>query len=407
MNRRNLTLLLIFVLLLGAFSVVNAQEADGEPILIGALFDLSGPTGDVGTPYAEGELGYVEWLNANGGINGRPIVLVSQDYAYNVETAENLYTEFTEQDLVAFMGWGTGDSEALRGRVAEDELPFISASYSANLNDPMDSAPYNFIVAPTYGDQLVIMMVHMLHEWEEAGNDVADMSVVLFHHDSPFGQSPVPDGVAYGEEAGVAFADIAMPGGATDYTAELQQADDIGVTHIIVQNVSSPAALLASNALEFFGDPEFYDFACLNWCADELFVSLAGDAAEGTLGVLPFAPTTVEVEGQENAREFLGGQEALEEASLHYTQGWTAMDIMAEAIRRTLDAEMELTGANVRAALEGFSENPYETGGITAAISFTAEDHRATRASNTFVVEMGSWVQVGELIDLADMMMEE
>lgn len=407
MSRRSLSLLLIFVLLFGAFSVSNAQEADGEPILIGALFDLSGPTGDVGTPYAEGELGFVEWINANGGINGRPIVLVSQDYAYNVETAENLYTEFTDQELVAFMGWGTGDSEALRGRVAEDELPFISASYSANLNDPMDSAPYNFIVAPTYGDQLVIMMVHMMHAWEEAGNDVADMSVVLFHHDSPFGTSPLPDGEAYAEEAGVSFASIPMPGGATDYTAELQQADDIGVTHIIVQNVSSPAALLANNALEFFGDPEFYDFACLNWCADELFVELAGDASEGILGVIPFTPTTVEVEGQEVIRDFLGGQEELEAATLHYSQGWTAMSIMAEAIRRTLDAEMELTGANVRTTLEGFGEAPFETGGITASISFTAEDHRATRASNVFTVEMGSWVQVGDLIDLADMMMDE
>lgn len=167
MSKKTLSILLILVLALGAF-VVNAQ--DGEPIKVGAIFDLSGATGDVGTPYGEGVIAYVDWANSNGGINGRPIELLSQDYAYSVETAENLYTEFVAEGVVVFMGWGTGDSEAMRGRVAEDEIPFISASYSANLNDPMDSAPYNFLVATTYNDQLTIMMTHMFHEWVDAGN---------------------------------------------------------------------------------------------------------------------------------------------------------------------------------------------------------------------------------------------
>lgn len=131
MNKKTISLLIILVLALGAF-VVNAQDA--EPIKVGAIFDLSGPTGDVGTPYAEGVIAYVDWRNENGGINGRPIELLSQDYAYSVETAENLYTQFIDEGAVVFMGWGTGDSEAMRGRVTEDEIPFISASYSANLD---------------------------------------------------------------------------------------------------------------------------------------------------------------------------------------------------------------------------------------------------------------------------------
>jgi branched-chain amino acid transport system substrate-binding protein len=266
----------------------------------------------------------------------------------------------------------------------------------------MGEAPYNFLIATTYGDQMTIMLTHMFHAWEDAGNDTADMKVAVFHHDSPFGLSPLPDAEAFAESHEIEVLAIPMPGGATDYTAELQQADDFGVTHIIVQNVSSPAALLARNALDFFGDPEFYDFGCLNWCADELFVNLAGDAAEGALGVIPFTPTTVEVEGQELPREYLGGQEALEEASLHFTQGWTAMDVMAEAMARTLDEGMELTGPNIKATLE--SMEGYETGGILAPVTFTAEDHRSTRASRVYVVEDGVWTEASDLIDLREMM---
>ncbi|KXK51398.1 MAG: branched chain amino acid ABC transporter substrate-binding protein [Chloroflexi bacterium OLB13] len=143
-------------------------------------------------------------------------------------------------------------------------------------------------------------------------------------------------------------------------------------------------------------------FGCLNWCADELFVSRAGEAAEGVLGAIPFTPTTVEVEGQEGPRAFLEAQgQTLEEASLHFSQGWAAMDVMAEAIRRTLDAGLELTGPNIRATLETFED--YETGGLLAPVSFSPEDHRANRALKIYQVENGIWVAASDLIDLRAM----
>ncbi len=400
MMKKFAVLSLIVVLLL-VIVPISAQEADGEPIKVGAIFDLSGATGDVGTPYAEGVIAYVDWINSNGGLEGRPIELVSQDYAYSVETAETLYTDFVSEGVVVFMGWGTGDTLALVGRIAEDEIPFFSASYSETLNDPNGEAPYNFIVATSYGDQLRIMMMHMADLWEADGNDLADMNVVVFHNDSPFGTDPLPAGEELADEMGIGgFTGIPMPRGATDFTAELQGADDLGVTHIIVQNVSSPAALLAQNSLDFFGSMDFIEFGCLNWCADELFVDLAGEAAEGALGAIPFTPTTVEVEGQEAPREYLGGQEALQEATLHFTQGWAAMDVMAEGIRRVLQNGDELTGANIRSALQTL--DAYETGGLMAPVTFTDEDHRANRALFIYAVEDGIWVENSDLIDLRE-----
>ncbi len=391
-------LVVLVVACLWLVGLVGAQT--GEPIKIGAVFDLSGPTGDVGTPYAEGVIAYVNWVNENGGINGRPIELLSQDYKYDVATAENLYKQFVSQGVVVFMGWGTGDTLALVDKIAEDQIPFISASYSASLNDPQGSAPYNFLVATTYGDQMEIMIRHMAAKWVEAGNDLADMRIVVFHNDSPFGTDPVPQGQAYAEAAGIGgFLSIPQPRGATDFNAEIQKADDFGVTHIIVQNVSSGAALLARNVVDYFGSNEEIVFGCLNWCADELFVTRAGAAAEGTLGAIPFTPTTVEVEGQVIPREVLKAQgRTLEEASLHFTQGWAATAVMVEGIRRTLEAGLELTGPNIRATLEQM-EN-FETGGLMAPVTFTPEDHRSTRALAIYRVENGIWVQDSELIDL-------
>jgi branched-chain amino acid transport system substrate-binding protein len=400
---RKASLLLVVVLLLSLLtsSIGFAQD---EAIKVGAIFDLTGATRDVGEPYSLGMRDYVDWLNANGGIDGRPIDLIWEDYAYDVPTAENLYTQLVGEDVVAFMGWGTGDTEAMRPRIAENELPFMSASYSAALNDPNGEAPYNFLVGTSYSDQLVITLQFFLDQWVADGNDPTDMRVAMFHHDSPFGNSPMADGEAFAADHGITALRVAMPGGATDLTAELENADSQldGMTHIVIQNVSANGALLVRNAF----DAGFTDvrIGCLNWCADELLVQLAEEASEGVYGALPFAPTSSDAEGLELPGDYLaesGSYGSLEEASLHYTQGWWTMAVMVEGIRRVVEAGDEVTGPNIRAALE--SIEGFETGGITAPVSFSADDHQGNRALTMYQVQDGAWVAVSDWIDLRDM----
>ncbi len=56
------------------------------------------------------------------------------------------------------MGWGTADTEALTGFLAQDKIPDISGSYAAALTDPEGTsgkakpAPYNFFYGPSYSD---------------------------------------------------------------------------------------------------------------------------------------------------------------------------------------------------------------------------------------------------------------
>ena len=73
-------------------------------------------------------MGYVDWINSEGGIEGREIDAIANDYAYDVPTAERLYKQYINEGAVAIQGWGTGDSEALMNKVSADELPFMSAS---------------------------------------------------------------------------------------------------------------------------------------------------------------------------------------------------------------------------------------------------------------------------------------
>jgi branched-chain amino acid transport system substrate-binding protein len=365
----------------------GTADGDGDPIVIGNIADLSGPTGDVGTPYSEGVRGYVAWRNDQGGIAGRPIELIWEDYQYDVAVAERLYTDYVAQGVVAIQGWGTADTEALRGRVNTDEIPYMSASYSEELTHA-EETPYNFIVATSYSDQMRIAL-KWIHD-ESPGAEVA-----VFHHDSPFGTSPVADGQAYIEENGLdlGYRSETMAGGATDFVGELQRMQSAGVSYIVVQNVESPAAQLARDIASLGLDMQL---VLLNWAGGELFVDLAEDAADGAVSVQPWTPVAHEVPGQADARAYLEEQgEQLR--SLHYTQGWTKMALLAEAIESIIDAGDEVTGPAVRDALSEITD--YDTGGLSVPITLTPrEDGRRTGmvCSPMWVVDGDHWTALDD-----------
>lgn len=361
-------------------------EANTEPIKLGGIHDLTGATSDVGTPYADGIRDYVKFVNANGGIDGRELDFMSADYSYAVDQADQLYSQYVNEGIVAFQGWGTGDTEALRGRTATDELPFMSASYSAALTDPAE-APYNFLVGTTYSDQFIIGIQHALANSDETP------TIALLHHDSPFGLSPLEDGRAFAEANGVEVIGIPMPRGATDFTAELTQVQDAGVDYIVIQNVSSPSATLAKDIKRLGLDVQII---CLNWCSDELFIELAGDAAEGTIAASPFAFPSSDAELISSEirpyTESIGKN--LDELGVHYVQGWTTMRTMVDAIRQVVAEGEDVTGANIKAALETFSD--YSTGGVTSPITFTADDHAGSKALKLFQVQDGTWQSLSD-----------
>src|SRR6266536_4450397 len=141
------------LLLGGAAATAQAQ------IAIGHLADYSGATSDVGTPYGQAVADTFAWVNKNGGVGGKQLNVDSNDYGYQVPRAIALYKKWSGSEKVAaIMGWGTADTEALTGFVAEDKIPDISASYAAALSDPTGvsgkakPAPYNFFYGPSYSD---------------------------------------------------------------------------------------------------------------------------------------------------------------------------------------------------------------------------------------------------------------
>lgn len=371
----------------------KTESASANEIKIGAIFDLTGPTADVGRDYADAVQGWVEWTNGRGGIGGRQIDLIFQDYAYQIDRAEQLYSQFVQEGVVIFMGWGTGDTEALRLRIAEDRIPFGSASLSHRLGDPTE-APYNFLVATTYSDQFLIVLDWIVRDFADGGGS-GPPNVALMHNASPFGLSPwVQLGEDYAEQLGVDVRLYEMSRGATDFTAEMVRIRQSGASYIVFQNTSGPAALAVRNARSLGVDATV---VCLNWCSNALLIDLAGEAAEGVVGAMPFPPPTNDAPGLDDIHSYLESRgESIADRTNAYTQGWWTSVIFGEALRQVIEAGDELSGENIKAALEGLQG--FETGGVTVPISFSPEDHRGAKGLRLFRVRDGAWAPITEFL---------
>jgi branched-chain amino acid transport system substrate-binding protein len=407
----------LVALLLAACGASSASiDKAPEPIKIGALFALTGPTSEVGIPYSIGEQAFIDWKNSQGRVAGRTLELISNNYAYQIPKAEELYAQYVNQDkVVAIAGWGTGDTEALKGKVAHDKVPFISASYSAALADPR-RAPYNFLVGTTYSDQLIIAQKWALEDWKHKGQ-VGSPSFAYLISDSPFGKSPIEDGMKHAAANGVAEPLIvSAPRGAADLMSQLSRIRDSGANYVFIQNTSEPAAKALKNAQELglmstravsgtraLEQMPPTQFICLNWCADELVVQRAGQAAEGLVGIIPFAPPTTGAAGAKQALDYAaskqiyaGGELRLGKlrstSLLHYVQGWWSMAILVEGIERAAKGGQALTGERIKDALESMED--FSTGDVTAPISFTADDHAGNKTSRVYQVQGGTWHEI-------------
>ncbi|MFZ5811092.1 MAG: ABC transporter substrate-binding protein [Thermodesulfobacteriota bacterium] len=370
-----------FALCLAALCLSVAAMAQDE-IRLGVLSDLTGPTGDVGVPYAEGIKDAAAYLNSQGGVAGKKIALIQVDYAYNAQQALSAYKKFIAQDkIVALLGWGTQDTEALTKFVGKDEIPTISASYSAHLTDPK-SAPYNFFIAADYSTQMRAALKYFKDRWKEGRAP----KVAFVYPDAPYGLAPIPAGKAYAEELGyevVGEENVGLK--AMDATAELLRLQKLEPDYTWIGGTTQSTAVIMKDAQKLGMKTVFFTNI---WGSDENLVKLAGNAAEGGYSLQAAVIYGQDVPGMKIIEKQTGGKPQM----THYIRGFASMLVMAEGIKKAAAAG-EVTGPAIKTALETLRD--YDPMGLTPAISFFPDDHRPNMAVFLYKIEGGKLTPAG------------
>ncbi len=201
----------------------TGEPENKEPIKIGCIQDTSGGASLAGQPNEWGVKYAVQWINDNGGINGRPIELYTRDCQNDAEVGVTCYRELVDEiGVSAIIGPPLSNPASAWVELAtEDKIPIVGHFMDELCTtDPEtgDPYPYMFLAEPSCSVQSYILA-------EYAMNELGVTSVATLYntsnayavaHEIPFVDYITSNG-------GEVLAEETFGWSDTDYTAQAQK----------------------------------------------------------------------------------------------------------------------------------------------------------------------------------------
>jgi branched-chain amino acid transport system substrate-binding protein len=203
----------------------NGQAASGEPIVLGAIVGKTGP--DDFSASAMAADAYFECVNANGGINGRPIRYIIGDDQWNPEVAAQLAAKIVQDEhAVAMVGNSSFVECAANAKLyADSNIVAVSGvgvpreCFSASNIAPTNAGPRISSTAAA----------------EFAGEQLGAKNIVCIGPNIPnVGAWSCEGVVKWGEANGVTANTILIDPGSLDATSVVLQAASFGADSVVL-----------------------------------------------------------------------------------------------------------------------------------------------------------------------------
>jgi branched-chain amino acid transport system substrate-binding protein len=127
-------------------SASAAPGVTADEILLGTTQPLTGPAAPGYSNISKGMQAYFDYLNDNGGVNGRDVKLLVEDDAYNPsQTATATRKLVLEDDIFAMVGaLGTPTHSTVLDFLNQSEVPDLFVSSGSNAWNQPDKYPFTF-----------------------------------------------------------------------------------------------------------------------------------------------------------------------------------------------------------------------------------------------------------------------
>lgn len=369
-----------FAAIAAAGLVMSAQAA--EPIKIGSFLSVTGPASFLGDPELKTLEMYVEKINEDGGVLGRPLELIHYDDVGNASNARNFASRLIRSDRVDIIVGGstTGATMAAVPLVEQAKVPFISLAGAVVITNPVKK----WVFKTPQTDRMAA---------ERILTDMKDRGITRFGLISGtggFGSSGRTQTLDVVEQMGMeVVADVTYSGSDTDMTAQLTNIRNTdGVEAVLNFGFGQGPAIVTRNYAQLGMELPFYQS---HGVASDSFLELAGDAAEGLR--LPASPLLVpdSLPDDDPQKKVVQDYKAEYEArwdSKVSTFGAYAYDGLMLAVQA-----IEAAGSTDKEAVREALENIQGYVGVTGVFNMSPEDHNGLDADSFRILEVqnGEW----------------
>ena len=361
---------------------VSAHAAD--PVRIGYTGPLSGSLSLLGQGVRDGIDVYVQYINEQGGVNGRKLEFISEDDGYEPMRTVAAAKKLSEQDkIVALVApAGTPNVTAMIGYSQERKMPIVAPyAFSHALTTPVKR--YVFTTLPEVRVQADVLGNYIV-------NQLKQTKIAAIYQNDDFGQDAVAGLDEQLKKSNVVLTKLPFDRGSTNFSGVVAQARQAGVENVVFLGIPRDAALVMKEANKMGWKPQFSGHNALG---DPQTFTLAGAAlVEGAIAVAVMEPLDSK---KPQVAEFIARQaKYLPKTSptTYSMHGYNAARIFVEALKRV---DGEPSGDKIVAALE--SLKGLDTG-LMGPITFSPEQHAGSQSVSFMRAKDGKWGIVTEWV---------
>jgi branched-chain amino acid transport system substrate-binding protein len=374
-------LLILSALLAASVAPALAQDT----IKIGAFLSVSGPAAFLGDPEQKTLELYVDKINAEGGVLGRKLQLVSYDDSGDAEKARTFTKRLIEQDKVDLIVGGstTGATMAAVPLVEAAQMPFISLAGAVVIIEPVKKWVFKTPHTDRMACEKVFADLNSRHLTKLA----------LISGTGGFDKSMRAECLKVAPNYKIQIvADEVYGAGDTDMTVQLTKIKNTaGVQAVLNPGFGQGPTIVTKNFKQLAVNLPFYQS---HGVASKEFIKLSGDASEGVR--LPAAALLIAEQlpdSDPQKKVVVGYMHAFEtkykqEVSTFGGHAYDGLMMAVEAMRHVGSTDK----AKVRDALEA-TKGYVGTGGI---VNMSATDHMGLDLSAFRMLEVkkGAWTLV-------------
>ncbi|MDR1039278.1 MAG: branched-chain amino acid ABC transporter substrate-binding protein [Deltaproteobacteria bacterium] len=359
-NTLYLSLAALAALGLALFTGAGTASAQGDPVKIGLMGPITGQWASEGQDMMNVVEILAEELNAQGGINGRPVEIVVEDDGGSPKTATLAAQRLIAQGVTAVVGtYGSSVTASVQDIYDEAKVVQVATgSTSIPLSEkglklffrtcPRDDEQGRFLAASVKG--LGFTRAAVVHDNTSYAKGLADEARAIFR----------------GEGVSEVFYDAITPGD-RDYTATLTKIRAADPDVLVFTGYYPEAGLILRQKKEMNWDVPMIGGDATNNVA---LVEVAGpEAAAGYYFVSPPGPNDIK---GDKARKLLEAYKARHDSlpsSVWSILAGDAFGVIAEAVKGSGVSDGESIAGYLHEGLKGYE-------GLTGPIAFNAKGDR-------------------------------